>query len=193
MIMPSAAPPAPEAVRDPGSATVGRVAAAVETDEVVAVADSVSRLMRAFGKIRSQMLAAAAHDVEWSAHVLLKCLSNSGALRAGALASMMDTDPSTVSRQVAGLVKDGLLERRADPVDGRASLLVLTPKADEIIAAHEQVRNNHYRRMLADWSERDLRSFARLLARFINDVENDKNHWIPEGARTGPAPAEGKR
>ena len=60
---------------------------------------------------------------------MLKCLQTEGPLRAGALADCLQSDPSTVSRQVAALVKDGLLERRADPDDGRASLLVLTDAA----------------------------------------------------------------
>lgn len=193
MAVSSAAPPVPTRSVRPFAARTATAGAATAADaDVVAVADGVSRLMRAFGKIRSQLLAAAEHDVEWSAHMLLKCLANAGAQRSGAIAAMMDTDPSTVSRQVAALVKDGLVERRADPIDGRASLLVLTPKADEIIAAHEQVRNGRYRRLLSDWSERDLRTFARLLARFSQDIENDKDNWIPESATAASAPAEGK-
>ena len=39
---------------------------------------------------------------------------------------MLCADPSTVSRQVASLVKAGLVERQADPDDGRASILVPT-------------------------------------------------------------------
>ena len=101
--------------------------------EVVAVADNFVNLMRTFGQARARMLQAAAHDVEWSAHVLLKCLSTQGPMRASAISDCLQSDPSTVSRQVAALVKDGLLERRADPADGRASILVLTPKADDVL------------------------------------------------------------
>jgi DNA-binding MarR family transcriptional regulator len=160
-------------------------------EDVSAVADNFSTLMRSFIKARSQMLAAAAHDVEWSAHILLKCLSNEGPLRSSSLAEHIDSDPSTVSRQVAALVKDGLIERRADPVDGRASLLVLTEKASQVLGEHDAVRDSHYANMLATWSSFDLRRFAELLARFTEDFNTIKNDWLPERVENRPVPAEG--
>src|SRR5579875_3417002 len=117
-----------------------RTADAPPREQVAKVADSVIELLRSFGRARARMLAAAAHDVEWSAHVLLKCLSSEGSMRAGELAETIHSDPSTVSRQVAALVKEGLLERRADPEDGRASLLVLTPRAHDVLAQHDEIR-----------------------------------------------------
>jgi DNA-binding MarR family transcriptional regulator len=158
---------------------------------VAAVADNFSTLMRSFIKARTQMLAAAANDVEWSAHIVLKCLHNEGPLRSSALADLINSDPSTVSRQVASLVKDGLIERRADPGDGRASLLVLTPAADEVVRQHDAARDQRFAHMLADWSERDLRRFAVLLERFTEDFNNVKKDWLPDSARTRPASAEG--
>jgi DNA-binding MarR family transcriptional regulator len=135
-------------------------------DDVAAVADTFVALMRTFVRTRSKVLAAAQHDVEWSAHILLRALSMGGPMRASALAEAVESDPSTVSRQVAALVRDGLVERRADPEDGRASLLVLTPKADEILRAQNEIRVQHFNHMLSDWTARDLRRFAALLERF---------------------------
>jgi DNA-binding MarR family transcriptional regulator len=148
------------------------------SDDVVRVADNFVGLMRSFARARAKMLAAAAHDVEWSAQILLKCLANEGSMRASSLAEFMQSDPSTVSRQVAGLVKDGLVERRADPDDGRASLLVLTPAAAGVLAAHDEIRLKHFGRMLATWDESDLRTFATLLAQFTRDFEK-ANHDMP--------------
>src|SRR5438309_441447 len=84
-------------------------------DDIAAVADTFVALMRTFIRTRSKVLAAAQHDVEWSAHLLLRALSVGGPMRASALAESVESDPSTVSRQVAALVRDGLVERRADP------------------------------------------------------------------------------
>ena len=148
--------------------------------EVAEVADNVVALMRTFQRARTRMLAAAAHDVEWSAHVLLKALANEGPMRAGALADCVHSDPSTVSRQVAALVKDGLLERRADPIDGRASLLVLTPRADDVLVEHDEIRLQHFARMLDNWPERDLRRFAALLHRFTTDFESANQDALTE-------------
>ncbi|MGI8760836.1 MAG: MarR family winged helix-turn-helix transcriptional regulator [Jatrophihabitantaceae bacterium] len=161
--------------------------------DVAAVADTFVRLARSFTKTRAQFLAAAAHDVEWSAHLLLKTVSTEGPIRSSALAELVQADPSTVSRQVAGLVKDGLLERRADPEDGRACLLVLTPKADEVITEHNEIRIEHFGRMLGDWSERDLRKFASYLQRFTADFEQHRSDWLPERAEHQRSSAEGKK
>jgi DNA-binding MarR family transcriptional regulator len=147
--------------------------------DVADVADQFIRLMRSFSKARARMLAHAEHDVEWSAQVLLKCVAaNDGPMRAGAIADVLNSDPSTVSRQVAALVKDGLLERRSDPDDGRASLLALTPKADGVLAEHDRIRLAHFAKMLDDWSDADLRRFASLLDRFTEAYEAANADWI---------------
>jgi len=83
--------------------------------DVVAVADNVTQLMRSFARTRARVLDAAAHDVEWTAQMVLKCLANEGPMRSSAIAEHVRADPSTVSRQVAALVKEGLVERTADP------------------------------------------------------------------------------
>ena len=149
-------------------------------EDVVAVADTFVTLMRSFTRAKARMLAAAKHDVEWSSHIVLRCLANDGPMRSSALADCLQSDPSTISRQVAAMVKDGLLERRADPEDGRASLLVLTPKATTVLAEHDEIRIEHFAQMLDSWSERDVRRFADLLGRFTHDYETASHHWINE-------------
>jgi len=144
---------------------------APERADVAAVADSFISLMRTFIRVRSRMLAAAQHDVEWSSHIILRSVASEGPLRASALAELIQSDQSTVSRQVAALVKEGLLERRADPEDGRASLLVVTDRAQDVLAEHDEIRLNHFAHMVENWSARDLRRFAELLKRFNVDFE----------------------
>jgi DNA-binding MarR family transcriptional regulator len=163
---------------------------AAERPDVVAVADNFVALMRNFQKTRARLMAAAANDVEWSAHVLLKCLHSEGPMRASAIADVVHSDPSTVSRQVAALVKDGLLERRADPADGRASILVLTPAADEVLAEHDRIRLEHFERMLEGWSDSDLRRFAGLLGRFTEAYATNID-WIKDRATVRSTRTEG--
>src|SRR5690242_21123048 len=81
------------------------------------VADTVVQLMRSFQRAKARYLALARHDVEWSAQLILRQLAHNGPMRASAIADCLQSDPSTVSRQVATMVKDGLLERRSDPED----------------------------------------------------------------------------
>ena len=165
-------------------------------DDVVRVADTIVDLLRSFNRTRARLLAAAAHDVEWSAHMLLKCASLEGPIRSSSLAEAMQSDPSTVSRQVAALVKDGLLERRADPEDGRASLLVTTAKAQAVLADHDEIRIEHFTRMLSGWTDEELRGFAHLLVRFTADYDRANLEWltakIAAHADRSVAPPEGK-
>jgi DNA-binding MarR family transcriptional regulator len=152
------------------------------TPEVVSVADNVVRLTRAFNRIKAQFLSAARDDVDWSAHMLIAALAGHGPMRAGALAEAVHSDPSTVSRQVAPLVKDGFLERHADQQDGRVSVLAATAKGMRVYAAHQQVRYEQYERILADWSAEDCDRFASLLRRFTDDLERGRVNWL-EAAR----------
>jgi DNA-binding MarR family transcriptional regulator len=158
--------------------------------ELADVAENIVHLMRSFGRRRAEVLAAKAHDVEWSAQMVLRCLANAGPLRSSEVAGHVHAAPSTVSRQVAALVKGGLLAREADPEDGRACLLVLTDKADDVLRAQEITRNEHFARMLADWSERDLRRFATLLSRFTHDFETTADAYISESTASGSAEGE---
>ena len=95
------------------------------------------------------------------------------------------------------MVKEGLLERRADPEDGRASILALTSKADAVIAEHEHLRQSHFAEMLSNWTERDLSRFATLLRRFTDDFETSSRKFVTvprwrggrEALMTAPAPA----
>jgi DNA-binding MarR family transcriptional regulator len=147
---------------------------------VEAVADNFVDLMRAFQRARARLLQATAHDVEWAQHNLLRALKNEGPMRAGALAEAVHSDPSTISRQVAALIRDELVERRADPEDGRASILALTAKADGVLADYRQTRNEYFAEMLEDWTEADLVRFADELHRFGNAYAAMNDNWITE-------------
>jgi DNA-binding MarR family transcriptional regulator len=149
--------------------------------EIAPLADSFVRLTRAFTRARARLIAAAQHDVEWTAQLILKTIAtNGGPMRAAELADALQSDPSTVSRQVATLVKEGYLERRADPADGRASLLALTEHAHDLLTEHEQIRLEYFARVLEGWSDADVKRFAALLQRFTDDYETTATDWIAE-------------
>lgn len=164
---------------------------------VADVADTVVELVRSFQRAKARYLSVAQHDVEWSARMVLRLLAAHGPMRAGAIAECLHSDPSTVSRQVAALVKDGLVERKADPEDGRASILALTPKADDVLAEHERLRLAHFAGMLSDWSAADLSRFATMLRRFTNDFERSSSSALVNQQVTQPSappgPAERKQ
>jgi len=106
-----------------------------------------------------------------SAFVLLKTLVHHGPCRSSALASAVHSDPSTVSRQVAGLVRYGLVERRAHQGHGRASVLAVTPAG---IALMEEFRSRmglSLARVVRDWAPEDVERFVELFERFVADHE----------------------
>jgi DNA-binding MarR family transcriptional regulator len=149
-------------------------------DDIDELATTFSGLMRAFKRAHQQFVLKAEHEVEWTSQVLLSCVVNEGPLRASALAGLVDSDPSTVSRQIAQLVREGYVERRADQADGRASLLVATEKGTAAHREHRRMRNERYRRMLAEWSERDVRKFTALVRRFTADFEAHRKSWFDD-------------
>jgi DNA-binding MarR family transcriptional regulator len=170
-------------VMQPGARVVVDVVVGVSSDSAVAggdpaaqeriaeLADGLERLTHIFNRARARLLNKPHGELEWSALLLAKVLVIQGPLRAGMLAELVQSDPSTVSRQVAQLVADGFVERKTDPVDGRASMLVATAKAHRVVDEHRKIRDAHYSGILEDWSEQDRDQFAALLARFVADFE----------------------
>ena len=77
----------------------------------------------------------------------------------------------SVSRQVAQLVEKGFVRREADPVDGRASILVVTDAGNEVASTLRRRRNENMGRVIADWTESDRARFVALLDRFVNGYE----------------------
>src|SRR5580698_2712352 len=99
------------------------------------IAAHLAELIQSINRLRAYATSATAGSAGDGLleHLLLRVLSN-GPMRASKLAETTQADPSTVSRRVATLVSRGLLERRADPRDGRAALLHLTPAGQALRA-----------------------------------------------------------
>jgi DNA-binding MarR family transcriptional regulator len=150
---------------------------------VASVADSVIDLLRTVRRSKARMLAAASDDVESATQMLLRTAAIEGPMRATALSASVQSDLSTVSRQVAALVTRGLLERRADPVDGRASLLVVTDSGQAVIARHERARIAFFEEVLSGWSPEERGQFAHLLERFTAAYDTTHTHWMTGAAR----------
>ena len=116
----------------------------------------VVRLMRASHGIRAQIHAANSDGLEWAGSMLLFHLCKDGPQRSSALAAAVCVDPSTVSRQIGDLVELGLVERRADPHDGRATLLAATAAGEARYQELHERRDRAFALMLADWSDHDV-------------------------------------
>jgi DNA-binding MarR family transcriptional regulator len=142
------------------------------------IAAHLIEVTQAFNRFRANAHAAAPGGGDGILNLLLLKVLRDGPLRASELAEITQADPSTVSRQVATLVARGLIERRPDAQDGRASLLQATAAG---VAFKERLagsRSAHFSELLAEWSEDDQRCFADLLARFNDDFARYRDTWL---------------
>jgi len=102
---------------------------------------------------------------------LLVPLERDGDQRCSALAGHVGVDVSVASRQLAVLERLGYVERRPDPLDGRASLLSLTEAGAEALEAARAVRSDWAIAALAGWDEAEARQLTGLLGRLVADLE----------------------
>ncbi|WP_262286050.1 MarR family winged helix-turn-helix transcriptional regulator [Micromonospora sp. MA102] len=104
---------------------------------------------------------------------LLRHIDRDGATGCHArdLAERGRLDPSTVSRAVAALVADGLVDRRADPQDRRASHLTITPAGRAAMTEAYDWYGGVISRALADWTPDEVAALSTALARLTRDLE----------------------
>ncbi|MEW1957772.1 MarR family transcriptional regulator [Kineococcus sp. NPDC059986] len=159
---------------------------APQDDLVAAVADQVSRQMRALHSFKAQ-IARGENDVERAMHVVLYVLADTGPLRVSALAERLGTDPSTTSRQTGELVRRELLRKLPDPDDRRASLLDVTETGHQVVAQMKQRRHEHLARAVDDFAADELVAFTTLLSRFADGLERARTDCL---RTTTPAPGE---
>ncbi len=143
--------------------------AVLAADHVAELSDNLSALLRTLKRTHTRLVGGRDDQVEISAYPLIAWAVKDGPLRISALAERVQSDVSTVSRQVAVLVTGGLLERQADPVDRRASLVVATDRARELHEEHVRRRHELVARVLADWTPDECQTFSAAVARFTAD------------------------
>lgn len=120
-----------------------------------------------------------------SAYTILSRMSISGPMSIGQLSEAFGLDTSTVNRQTAALVRDGLAERIADPDGGLARKFRLT---DEGYRRMEQTRHANLdalHRIFDTWDPVDVEKFADLLTRYNSGIERIGGRvWPRPGSNT---------
>ena len=109
-------------------------------------------------------------EVDRSGYGILSRIADSGPQRLSELAHTFGLDPSTITRQVQALEGSGLLERRRDPHDRRASLLTLTQAGRDVLGSTRSLRIERLRAAMSAWSSEERRTFGRLLEDFNDAV-----------------------
>jgi DNA-binding MarR family transcriptional regulator len=102
---------------------------------------------------------------------LLKNLADRDPLRVTELAALANLDASTVSRHVSQLHRSGLIQRTADPADGRAQRVAISPEGQALLHQGLARRRELLRRSFEGWEQSDVETLEQLLTRFVGNIE----------------------
>jgi DNA-binding MarR family transcriptional regulator len=125
----------------------------------------IGLLLRRSRAISARLAGELHPDLDGAAYGLLSLLQDTGPLRASDLVARLGLDKSTVSRQISHLVDLGLVDRAADPVDGRAQVLTPSAEGSTRLARIRDVRRARWERDMSDWPSSDVATLADLLHR----------------------------
>jgi DNA-binding MarR family transcriptional regulator len=149
----------------------------VGADDVDAALQSVEQQLSIFwrrARSVSQQLSRQVHpDMEPAAYGLLTIIRREGSMRLTDLASCVGVGKPSVSRQIAFLESIGLVFKEADPVDGRAQSIRLTPRGEEKMHQVQDARNQVFRERLGEWPVSELQTLARYIAKLNSTYERD--------------------
>ena len=111
---------------------------------------------------------------------ILAALRSAGAVRLSELARLTGLEAALVSREVGELAASGHVRRKADPSDGRAGIVALTPKGRRASEAYRSAADEIIAEVLSSWSAADLHDLATHLEPVVRDFAGP-----PESARGG--------
>jgi len=148
----------------PVGGSVDQIQAAIQI-----VAGSITQI-----RAHERLLSAAGVRLDRAGSALLYRLHAYGdSLRVTDLAELLGVDAPTVTRKIQQLEREQLVSRRPDPDDGRATRITLTRAGRRAIEKVLEARREWYERLVAEWSDHDLDTFASLLVRFSSNLVSD--------------------
>ena len=125
----------------------------------------VALLLRRSRAIQARLAGKLHSGLDGAAYGLLVLLDDAGPLRASDVVVKLGLDKSTVSRQVSSLVDLGLVDRQADPDDGRAQVLNISVDGHRRLSELREKRRARWEADLADWDTSDVAVLGELLGR----------------------------
>lgn len=125
----------------------------------------VAWLMR-LGEASRRSTAAPHRALDRAAYVILRQLQADGPMNVSTLAAALNLDGSTVTRQLTALQRDGLVERRRDPDDGRGTVISATERGLDQVEAVRAARREVYGSVLRHYRPEEKQELAGVLERF---------------------------
>jgi DNA-binding MarR family transcriptional regulator len=153
-------------------------AAAAGTDAIGIIELELMKLVRhldTFGR-RSSLYV----RVDRAGYLAMRMLDSLGPVPVNALAQSLSLDASTVTRQVTALAAQGLVQRCANPADGRSSTIVLTPAGHAAMCEVEHARRRNIEALVSDWDDAGQCDLGAVLARLNQAlVRNEAKRATP--------------
>lgn len=103
---------------------------------------------------------------------VLSTLETVGPCRQVGLAADLRITPSAMSRHITELAAAGYISREADPSDGRASLVQLTPEGQDLLHRAQEFHTQHLQETLVDWTEDDVEQAYQVVRRLRNSLNS---------------------
>lgn len=116
------------------------------------------------------------YGLERAHYLLLTLLERNDRQSVGALAEQVNLDASTVTRQVAAMKNAGLVEKHDNPDDRRGGFVTITEAGRDAAAEVRARRLERVEEVFRHWSEQDRREFARLTARYNDQLRDMLNN-----------------
>lgn len=130
---------------------------------------------------QGDVLAASGESIDQQAHATLRHLLAWGPMRPTALAEVLATGASHVSKIVRRLEADGWVQRTTDPSDRRATLITLTEAGEAAAHGVYALGDRMIAEVLDGWSESDVRTYTELTARFVKDAITSAEKMLERG------------
>jgi len=111
------------------------------------------------------------YELDRSTYGILLLLDDGGPMRLGQIAHAYGLDPSTITRQVQGVVSHGLALKQTDPIDRRATLLSITEEGRATLAAVRAQRGRLLDAIMEGWTDRQRNDLLAALRRVNEALE----------------------
>jgi DNA-binding MarR family transcriptional regulator len=146
----------------------------VDFDRAIEVLEEQTSVLWRRERTTSHALAKNVHpEMEPAAYGILTLLQREGSLRATDIAQSIGVGKPSVSRQLAGLERLGLVSRQLDPDDARSQRVVLTPSGEQQLAVAQAGRRVAFTALMRSWRPEDVESLGSLIARLNSTYRRD--------------------
>lgn len=141
--------------------------------------------MVGLGRVLRQIRALERQGLDYgSLGVLFALAHRTEGARASEIADVLRLDLSTVSRHVRALEEAGHLTRAADPVDGRAWVLRISPEGSDVLQRVMAGRGEVFAAAMHQWPRQEQAQLADLLERLAGNLSD-----VLQAAPGAPGPA----